>query len=466
VKRSSTLSLLALVVITVACATHRVAQNPSTGRLDVQQGFNQYSPEQEVEVGRQAAAEVKRQMPLLQDGDPVAQYVRKVGERLIAHAPGFKYPYEFHVVNQKEINAFALPGGPTFVNLGTVQSVDTEGELAGVMAHEISHVVLRHATSNASKEQMAQIPLAILGAVLGNGTGGQLARLGISLGANGVFLKYSRDAEREADELGAQIMYDAGYNPYDLVEFFGKLEQQGGSGGPQFLSDHPNPGNRQEDVAKVISKFPKRNYAREDTHEFETVKERVRGMKPMSAQEVARYQQEQQVKMQRAAMEELRPSGSFKTLGAGFLTMEYPSNWQVIGSEQSSGVTIAPRGGVSENAIAYGVVASGFRPQPGHESLEAATRDLVNSLQQQNQNVQIQDAQRISVNGMPAMSVTMISPSPLSDGSGRPVPEQDSLITVQRQDGAIIFLVFVAPQQDMAALNGTYQRMLQSLRVQ
>ena len=91
-KRSSTLSLLALVVITVACATHRVAQNPSTGRLDVQQGFNQYSPEQEVEVGRQAAAEVKRQMPLLQDGDPVAQYVRKVGERLIAHAPGFKYP--------------------------------------------------------------------------------------------------------------------------------------------------------------------------------------------------------------------------------------------------------------------------------------------------------------------------------------------------------------------------------------
>jgi len=185
VKRSSTLSLLALVVITVACATHRVAQNPSTGRLDVQQGFNQYSPEQEVEVGRQAAAEVKRQMPLLQDGDPVAQYVRKVGERLIAHAPGFKYPYEFHVVNQKEINAFALPGGPTFVNLGTVQSVDTEGELAGVMAHEISHVVLRHATSNASKEQMAQIPLAILGAVLGNGTGGQLARLGISLGANG-----------------------------------------------------------------------------------------------------------------------------------------------------------------------------------------------------------------------------------------------------------------------------------------
>src|SRR6185369_8017262 len=111
---------IAMVAVTIACATHRIAQNPSTGRVDVQDSFNQYSPEQEIEAGRQAAAEVKRQLPMLQDGDPVTQYVKRLGEKLAAKTPGTRYLYEFHVVNQKEINAFALPGGPVFVNLGTV----------------------------------------------------------------------------------------------------------------------------------------------------------------------------------------------------------------------------------------------------------------------------------------------------------------------------------------------------------
>jgi hypothetical protein len=368
------------------------------------------------------------------------------------------------VVNQKEINAFALPGGPVFVNLGTIQAADSEGELAGVMAHEISHIVLRHATSNASKEQMAQIPLAILGAVLGNGTGGQLARLGISLGANSVFLKYSRDAEREADELGSQIMYDAGYDPYELVEFFGKLEKETGNGGPQFLSDHPNPGNRQADIEKVIAKFPRKNYVRGNSPQFEETKDRIQHMKPMTAQQVAQYQREQQARLQRAAMEQLRPSGSFRQISGGFFNMQYPSNWEVI-NQQNSGVTIAPRGGISENAIAYGVVVSGFRPQPGRDSLESATRDLVASLQQNNPDVQVQGVQQSQVNGLPAMTVGMLSPSPIADQNGRPVAEQDTLVTVQRPDGAIIFLVFVAPQQDMQALSPTYSQMLQSLQL-
>ncbi len=463
-RRISALSV-ALVVVTIACATHRIKQNPATGRLAVQDTFNQYSPEQEVEAGKQAAAEAMKQLPMLQDGDPVTQYVKELGQRLAAKAPGQKYPYEFHVVNQKEINAFALPGGPVFVNLGTIQACDTEGQLAGVMAHEISHIVLRHATSNASREQMAQIPLAILGAVLGNGTGGQLARLGISLGANSVFLKYSRDAETEADEMGAQIMYDAGYDPYDMVEFFSKLEKEGGSGGPQFLSDHPNPGNREKDVARVIAKFPKKNYGRGESQDFENIKYRVAKMNPMSAQQVAQYQREQQAKMQRAAEAQIRPSGSFKQLNGGFFNIQYPSNWDVFG-DPNSGVTIAPKAGVSESAIAYGVVIGGFRPQQGREGLDVATRDLVGALQQRNPDIQVQGANQISVNGLPGMSVGMLSPSPLAASNGQPVAEQDTLVTVQRSDGAIVYLVFVAPQQDMAALNSTFTQMLQGLRVE
>ncbi len=210
------------------CATRNIQQTPS-GRFQVQPGgFNQFTPEQEIQLGREAAKQVKQEMPLLPDNDPIRQYVRQLGQQLAAKAPGEKWPFEFHVVNVKEINAFALPGGPIFVHMGTVRAADTEGQLAGVLAHEISHVALRHGTQQASKQVLAQIPLAVLGATLPQNTLGQLARLGVSFGAQSVFLKYSRDAEREADLLGSQIMYDAGFNPYDMVEFFSKLEKQGG----------------------------------------------------------------------------------------------------------------------------------------------------------------------------------------------------------------------------------------------
>jgi hypothetical protein len=186
-------------------------------------------------------------------------------------------------------------------------------------------------------------------------------------------------------------------------------------------------------------------------------------MKPMTAQQVAQYQREQQAKMQRAAEAEIRPSGSFKVANGGFFQMEYPSNWDVMG-QSNSGVTIAPRAGVSENAIAYGVVVGGIPAQGG--SLENVTRGLVQSLQQQNPNLQVQGARQISVNGAPAMSVGLLSPSPLTASNGQPVAEQDTLVTIQRSDGAVVYAVFVAPQQDMPALNDTYTRMLQSLRVE
>jgi predicted Zn-dependent protease len=131
----------------LGCATHNIVQAP-TGRIEVQPAaFNQYSPEQDIEIGRQATAEVNRQMPVLPDSNPVSKYVQQLGQQLAAHAPGqVKWPFSFHVVNIKEINAFALPGGPIYIHVGTIQAADDEGQLAGVMAHEISHVVLRHST--------------------------------------------------------------------------------------------------------------------------------------------------------------------------------------------------------------------------------------------------------------------------------------------------------------------------------
>src|SRR6516162_9984491 len=205
----------------------RVTANPTAG--------NNYTIDQEVAYGQRAIPEVERQLQLLPVDSPVSQYVNQLGHKLAAKAPGYKFPYRFRVVNQKEINAFALPGGPIYVNTGTIAAAN-EAELAGVMGHEISHVVMRHSTRQASRQTKAAVPLAILSRVLGASVGGwagQLAQMGISVGAGSVFTKYSRDAETEADMVGAQIIYDSGYDPQAMVTFFQKLKaQQGGKSGP------------------------------------------------------------------------------------------------------------------------------------------------------------------------------------------------------------------------------------------
>src|SRR3954451_23701893 len=165
-------------------------------------------------------------MPVLPDSDQVSRYVRQLGAKLVQYAPGYKWPYNFHVVNVKEINAFALPGGPVFVNLGTIQAADNEAELAGVMAHEISHVVQRHGTRAASKQMAAQLPLAVLGGVMGQGALSQMAQMGLGFGLGSYFLKNSRKSESEADLLGTDVMYDTGFNPRAMADFFEKIQSQ------------------------------------------------------------------------------------------------------------------------------------------------------------------------------------------------------------------------------------------------
>src|SRR5579884_967971 len=153
---------------------------------------NAFSVDREITEGKKAAQQVYKTMPVLPDSSPVTQYIQQLGKKLTQYAPGYKWPYEFHVVNVKDINAFALPGGPIFVNLGTIQAAENEAQLAGVMAHEISHVVQRHATRAATSAQKYQIGLGILGAVLGRGVGSAIAGTVAQLGVGGVLLKNSR----------------------------------------------------------------------------------------------------------------------------------------------------------------------------------------------------------------------------------------------------------------------------------
>src|SRR5882672_742915 len=212
---------------------------------------NKYSPADDVKLGLEAKAQAEKQLPIMRD-DAVTSYVEGLGRRLVAAIPPeLQHPefrYTFEVVNVREINAFALPGGPMFINRGMIEAAKTEGEVAGVMAHELSHVVLRHGTAQAGKQTAAgigQIAGAILGSIVG-GTWGQVISQGTQFGIGTYFLKFSREYEKQADLQGAQIMARAGYDPRDMANMFKTIEKQGGSGGPQWLSDHPNPGNRYE----------------------------------------------------------------------------------------------------------------------------------------------------------------------------------------------------------------------------
>jgi beta-barrel assembly-enhancing protease len=460
-KRTRALLTALSLALCLGCATKNIVQAP-TGRIEVQSAaFNQYSPEQDVEIGRQAMAEVNRQMPVLPDSNPVSKYVQQLGQQLAAHAPGpSQWPFSFHVVNIKEINAFALPGGPIYIHVGTIQAADDEGQLAGVIAHEISHVVLRHSTQQASKAAFAQLPLAVLGATIGQGAAGQIAQLGASFGVQSLFLKYSRDAEREADLLGSQTMYDTGYNPFSMVEFFTKLEKEGGPGGPQFLSDHPNPGNRVELVRQAISKYPRKTYRR-NSAQFEQIKSAVAKMHPLTMQQVAQQQKQQpQGQIGEINPQDVMPSGQFRTMDHSAFQISYPDNWQVAG-DANSAVTIAPSAGVAQNAIAYGVIINGVRPQSGRDSLDQATQDLLSSLQQSNPGLRVaNNPQDIQLNGAPGKSVYLTGTSPLQGQR-----ERDWLVTVQRRDNSVLYLVFIAPERDFGRLAPAYEQMLRSLRI-
>ena len=258
------------------------------GRLDsqtrIKAGSNSYTPAQDVQLGQEAAAQVRKELPLLRD-ERVDAFVDKVGKRLVtAIPPEFAHPefrYTFEVVNQKEINAFALPGGPMFLNRGMIEAAKAEAEVAGVMAHEMSHVALRHGTAQATKAQKFQLG-AIAGQVLGSivgGTKGAIIAQGSQIGLGTYFMKYGREYEREADLLGAQIMARAGYDPRQMANMFRTIQREGGGRGPEWLSDHPDPGNRYTAINREASML-RVNGSADTGGQFDAVHARLNRMSP------------------------------------------------------------------------------------------------------------------------------------------------------------------------------------------
>lgn len=445
------------------------------------------SRETQQQLGLKTAAEVYRQMPVLPDSSPVTQYIQQLGKKLVTVIPPENsWPYQFHVVEQSDINAFALPGGPIFVNVGTINAAQNEAQLAGVLAHEMSHVYMQHSAKQAPKQQWANI-LGALGGLLG-GTAGDLAQMGIQFGAGTLLMKYSRHDEAQADAVGAIIMYKAGYNPRAMAEFFVNLEKLVGNGGPQFLSDHPNPGNRVEAVDKEIANWPPRQYLA-TSHAFAQAQQRAKGVTAYSAQQIAdgaktglwaaQNQKSGAVPPEvqkvdtappttaaatitNVSYSQVAPSADFKTLQATDFSISYPANWQ--GGLGQNSATVAPAAGVGQNAIAYGVILQST-PNEDASSLNDATQALIQNLQATNPGLRIFDSPRkTQVAGADALSTMLAGNSPIQQ-EGKPLPERDWLITLLRPEGGMLHLVFIAPESEFARLQPTYQKMLDSLQV-
>ena len=239
-----------LAVALATCLSFPLSAGAQT-RIDPDK--NRFSPAEDVELGRRAAAELRRELPIVR-GRQTEYDVERIGARLVAAIPArLRQPlfrYTFSVVDRRDLNAFALPGGPIFVNRGMLDAARTEGEVAGVIAHELSHVALRHATAQATKGQKFQfgaIAGQLLGSILGGRTGAAISQ-GSQIGIGTYLLKYSREYEREADLLGVQIMARAGYDPRHLANMFQTIARQNGNGGPEWLSDHPSPANRYQAI--------------------------------------------------------------------------------------------------------------------------------------------------------------------------------------------------------------------------
>lgn len=443
---------------------------------------NKYKPADDVKLGRQAAAEAERQFPLMRD-EVVNAYVENLGQRLVAAIPPeFQHPefrYYFKVVNARDINAFALPGGPMFVNRGMIEAARTEGEVAGVMAHELSHVALRHGTAQATKAQKHQTGAAvagILGTILGGPGLGQVAQAPFAL----TLLKYSREYETEADLLGARIMANAGYDPRDLANMFRTIEAQGGGGGG-FLSDHPSPKDRYARINQEAQYLRVSNLER-DNREFLAIKERLRGYP--RAQTMAEIQRSGQrypnqgnnypndgrnypngdrtnyPSAPRGRVE--YPSSRFRNYTAlGVVRLSVPDNWREM-SEQES-VWYAPTGGygstngqaVFTHGINIGVAQTNSR------NLQQATNDFLNTLQQGSGNLRARSGyQRTYVGNRNGLSISL---SNTNEATGQ--PEVVNVVTTQLRNGELLYIISVAPESDYNTYQSTFQNVLRSLQL-
>ena len=471
-KRQLTLFVLVIsLIVGQACSGGGTLQAPpgSHSQPKFKPGINFFSPEQDIEIGRQSAEQILHETPMLNDPQ-ISGYITQLGERLAAKAAGERFPYQFRVVATKEINAFALPGGFLFVNAGAIVAARNEGELAGVMAHEISHAALRHGTSQASKQRIAQLGLGILGTLASGGQnndlGGAVSAIG-GLGANLMFLKNGRTAEKQADIEGARILAEAGYDPRDMANFFKTLEAEGGQRVPEMLSDHPDPGNRIEYILAEIKNLPVSANPVHDTQEFENVKGRLTGKAP----QLSATSQLHRIGKDPANLElgsrPPRPSTQLKGIQAqdGSFALQIPANWDTVTANQSNYI-FAPKGAYgkmpnqSEDSmmVTHGIFVGTIAARG---DLTSATRAFIQRQIETNTDFQpVGEMKQTTLAGQTALAAAVAGPSAING-----VAEIDITYTTVTADGRMFYIITIAPEDEAEAYKAAFQQILRSLRL-
>ena len=440
------------------------------GQTRISMPKNDYEIQKDVQLGRDASREVESQFPILNDYE-VNRYVQNVGDRLVSAIPSqFQqqaFDYNFKVVNARDINAFALPGGPMYVNRGMIEAARTEGEMAGVMAHEISHIALRHATAQASKQnnfgtQLGVIGLILGGAILGGETGAQLG----ALGAQAWLTKYSREYEKQADILGAQIMARAGYDPRDLANMFRTIEgQSGGSRAPEWLSSHPDPGSRYQNInreAQQLRVSP--SEATQDTRAFQNVQARLNRMpQAPTLSEIEQNAQRGRTTQNPGSSGRYErnvptPSSRMQTYQSGsWIRVNYPSNWRAMEAQNS--VWFAPEGAYGDSGITHGTMIG--IAQARSNNLSQATQDYVNGLLQSNSYLRRQSGySRTSIGNRQAYATVLSGRSPVTGET-----EVVTIYTTQLRNGQLFYVATVAPQYESSRYNSAFRNMLNSIRL-
>ncbi len=467
-----TRSLLVIALVLSAA----VAQ----AQTKIKPGFNLFSPDDDVQVGQQSAMEAEQQLPILND-PAVTAYVNQIGQRLAANSNGPQFQYHFKVVNASDINAFALPGGFVYINRGVIDNARNEGELAGVMAHEISHVALRHGTHQASKAYLAQAGISILGGILGNKVGQGTAQIINAIGGfglNALFLKYSRDIESQADVRGSQILTASGYTPVDMVNFFKTLERVDPSKKTNFLADHPAPPDRIARIEKEAQLLHVSDTPTENVAQLRTIQSRLGSYgAARTSQQIAQASASTTGTGRRRSTGQSTnvnvpsPSSSLNsyTSRTSVFRISYPSNWQVYESN-GFGVTIAPPGGVGNangNAdVVYGAIINHYDPfgnqSYGNISLQDATQDLITEIQRGSPYLRLANsrAQQLRLAGGTALAANLRGTDPVTG-----IDERVTIVTRQLSDEHLLYLLFITPERDAGNYSSVLNAMVSSLQI-
>ena len=447
---------------------------------------NKFSTADDVKLGQEAAAEAEKKMQLLGDSE-LGAYLERVGQRLAAAIPTeFQHPefhYSFKVVNAKDINAFALPGGPMYVNSGMITAAKTEDEMAGVMAHEISHVALRHGTANVTKAQKYSILSDVLGmggSILGGplGTAAQMGAQGVGV----YLLKFSREYETEADLLGARIMANAGYDPRELANMFRTLEAQGGGGSPSFLSDHPSPKDRYAKINQEAQSLTVNTAAAPDRRDFVVAQQRLAGNSseqmlannrtPANNQTLANNPRNPSLESpdpsagKRTNVPSISngriepPSSSYQAFNKGAFTVSVPENWREIEGQQN-GTWFAPNGAygaangqtVFTHAVNLGVV------QTRSKDAQQATDEFVKGITGGNLRAR-GGYERMDVDGRQGRLITFDN---VNEATGR--AELVNILTTQLKNGDLFYMIAVSPTDEYKNYQNTFLAILRSVRL-